>query len=87
MNFVDDTSDFGAPEYAVTGIASIERISIGQVRIAKYSRRKDGNSVLFHEVWDLMAWVHAIGLVEQARAFILAEKPATQQQGETAALH
>jgi len=52
MDFIEEITDEGAPEFAVTGIASIERISAGQVRLTKYSRRRDGNVVVFHEVWD-----------------------------------
>lgn len=66
MDFVAETTDLGAPEYAVTGIASIERISVGQVRIAKYSRRKDGNFILFYEVWDYQIWKRHFGPYEAA---------------------
>lgn len=66
MDFVEELTDFGAPEYAVTGVASIERISAGQVRISKYSRRKDGNIVVFHEVWDYQTWRKSFPPYEEA---------------------
>lgn len=52
----EEVTDTGAPEFAVTGIKSVERISIGQIRITKYSRRKDGCFVTHHEVWDYHIW-------------------------------
>jgi hypothetical protein len=70
MDFVPETTDMGAPEYAVTGIASIERISAGQVRIAKYSRRKDGNFILFYEIWDWETWKRAFPPYEKAMQII-----------------
>lgn len=70
MDFVAETIDPGAPEYAVTGIASIERISIDQVRIAKFSRRKDGDYILFYEVWGYHAWLLAIAPYQKAAEII-----------------
>jgi hypothetical protein len=33
VKFVDDCSDFGAPEYCVAGVSSVERISQNMVRV------------------------------------------------------
>jgi hypothetical protein len=71
MDFVEETTDLGAPEYAVTGVASIERISVGQIRIAKYSRRKDGNFIMFYEVWDYDIWRRAVATYEAAMQIIV----------------
>lgn len=51
MKLVSDTVDYGAPEFSVTGTAELERISDGQVRIAKYSRRGGQNVITHYEVW------------------------------------
>lgn len=77
MDFIEDVTDMGVPEYAVTGVAGIERISIGQVRISKYSRRKDGNFILFYKVWDLQMRLATARLVEEARTTNMAEAPPT----------
>lgn len=66
MDFVEDLIDEGAPQYAVSGIASIERISSGQVRLTKYSARRTGNFVEFHEVWDYQALKRQQRLYAQA---------------------
>lgn len=56
MKFVQDCIDIGAPEFVVTGTAEIERISGGQIRIAKYSRRGGQNIITHYEVWDAEAF-------------------------------
>ena len=66
MDFVEEVTDLGAPEFAVTGVASIERISAGQVRITKFSRRKDGNIVTHHEIWDWETWRKSLPPYEEA---------------------
>lgn len=60
MDLVEGTTDLGAPEFNVTGVARIERISPGQVRVSKYSRRPDGNYITHHEVWDYEVWQKAV---------------------------
>ncbi len=66
MDFIADPIDNGAPEYAVTGIATIERISPGQVRITKYTHRKDGDFVTHHEVWDWQLFLRSLTPCEEA---------------------
>jgi hypothetical protein len=70
VDFIEDVIDNGAPQYAVTGLASIERISAGQIRMTKYSRRKDGNFVEFHEVWDYQMLRRSVDAYAQALATI-----------------
>ncbi len=70
MDFIEEVADLGAPEFNVTGTASMERISAGQIRITKYSRRRDGNVVLFHEVWDVQEWLKSWALYEQFRDLV-----------------
>jgi|SRR5882672_2446458 len=70
LDFIDEFSDLGAPEFAVTGVASIERISPGQVRITKYIRRKDGNFVTHHEIWDFALWQRQLAPYEEAMRII-----------------
>src|SRR5262245_51010058 len=86
MDFVAETIDSGAPEYVVTGIANIERISKGLVRIAKYSRRKDGNYILFYEVWDYEAWQRTIPAYQKA-ADIIDRSPLPNGQEERMGRH
>ena len=75
MNFIESCLDYGTPEYCVTGVSSIQRISTGQIRVTKFSRRREGNIVLFHEVWDLVDWRRTCEIVERLRESILAEAP------------
>lgn len=56
MKFVEDCIDIGAPEFAVTGTAEIERISHGQIRIAYYSHRAGQNVISHYAVWDAEAF-------------------------------
>lgn len=56
MKFVEETIDYGAPEFVVTGTAEIERISPGQIRIAYYSRRGDQNVITHYSVWDALVF-------------------------------
>jgi hypothetical protein len=51
MKFVDGCVDYGAPEFLVTGISSIERISRGIVRVS-YFRRRDEKTEVCHTLWD-----------------------------------
>ena len=85
MDFIEEVTDLGAPEYAVTGVASIERISPGQVRVTKYSRRKDGNIITHHEVWDLFAWLHDRSLNEQVSDLISRMTPSVNQLADRGA--
>ena len=66
LDFIEEFSDLGAPEFAVTGTASIERISPGLVRITMYSRRKDGNIVTHHTIWDWQTLKRSVALYEEA---------------------
>lgn len=71
MDFIEDPIDNGAPEFVVTGTASMERISAGQVRFTKYVRRRDGNYVTHHEVWDLQTWLKFWDGYERFRDIVL----------------
>ena len=70
VDFVPEFIDQGAPEFYVTGIASIERISPHEVRFTKYTRRRDGNMVTHHEVWNIEIWMRSFAHYEQALAII-----------------
>jgi hypothetical protein len=67
MDFIEEFTDLGAPEFAVSGIASIERISRGQVRATYYSRRKDGNIAVVHIIWDYQTWLDTFSAVAHTR--------------------
>lgn len=81
VNMVEGCVDMGAPEYAVTGVARIERISPGQVRVSKYSRRPDGNVILFHEVWDYEVWQSAIFFYEKAAQTLIRGSYSNGEEG------
>jgi len=81
MELVEDVIDNGAPEYAVTGIAAIERISPGQVRVTKFMRRRGENIVTHHEIWDLKLWLRALAPYEEAMRLI-ASMPAIENERE-----
>src|SRR5258706_6328088 len=66
LDFIEEFSDLGAPEFAVTGTASIERISAGLVRVTMYSRRKDGNIVTHNTIWDWRTLKATASLYERA---------------------
>ena len=66
MKFVDNVIDLGAPEYNITGVAKVERISRGQVRITYYTQREDGNIVPLHVIWDYETYLASQNLYEQA---------------------
>jgi hypothetical protein len=82
MDFIEEISDLGAPEIAVTGVASIERISAGQVRETYYSKRKDGPIAVVHIVWDLQAWLRHSLLNEQSKDIIRRMLPPYEPQRE-----
>src|SRR5712675_1549248 len=77
MDYVGEFADLGAPEIAVTGVASIERISVGQVRITYYSLRKDGPQAVVHIVWDFNAWMDNAAIFREAKQIL----PRTQPDG------
>jgi len=79
MEFVEDVIDNGAPEYAVTGIAAIERISPGQVRVTKYVRRRGENVVTHHEVWDRSLCIRALAMCDEVLP-VIANGPATAER-------
>jgi hypothetical protein len=67
MDFIDRVADFGATELNVTNIASIERISRGQVRVTYFTCRKGERSAAIHLVWDRDEWLAFLRLMAQAR--------------------
>jgi hypothetical protein len=75
MDFINDPIDQGAPEFNVTGIASIERISVGQVRVTKYASRKGENLITHHEIWDIQVWQNWLEPYEQAMRIIARVQP------------
>src|SRR5258705_12588769 len=77
MDYVGEFADLGAPEIAVTGVASIERISVGQVRITYYSLRKDGPQAVVHILWDFNAWMNNSAIFREAKQVL----PRTQPDG------
>ena len=77
MDYIGEFADLGAPEIAVTGVASIERISAGQVRVTYYSLRKDGPQAVVHVVWDFNAWMDNAAIFREAKQIL----PRTQPDG------
>jgi hypothetical protein len=70
MDFVESVLDLGATEINVTSVASIERISDGQVRVTYFIRRKGENTVAVHLIWDREEWLRFLRLLDQARESI-----------------
>jgi hypothetical protein len=73
MNFVENVIDLGAQEVNVTGIASIDRISHGQVRVTYFVRRKGETVAAIHLVWDRYELLAMQRVLDHARANILTE--------------
>lgn len=71
MDFIDHVLDLGVDEINVTGIASIERISDGQVRVTYFVRRKGEATVAAHLIWDRQEWLKMWRVWEAARSSIL----------------
>ena len=67
MEFVEGVIDLGAEEINVTGIASIERISDGQVRVTYFVRRKGQANTAVHLIWDRSEWLRAWSVWDEAR--------------------
>lgn len=67
MEFIQGVIDLGAKEINVTGIASIERISDGQVRVTYFVRRKGEEIVAIHLIWDRNEWLKAWRMWDEAR--------------------
>lgn len=66
MKFVEGLIDMDAAEYVVTGIANVERISRGMVRVT-YTRRDSGENIAsFHAIWDYDAYMAAQSLNDRA---------------------
>lgn len=74
MDFVDGVVDFGAKEINVSGVASVEPISKGQVRITYYVLRNGERSAAVHLVWDREEWLASWRLWDQARGQIDMER-------------
>jgi hypothetical protein len=70
MDFVDGVMDLGAAEMNVTGIAAVERISRGQVRVTYFICRKGEKSVAVHLIWDREEWLGFLRVLDQARESI-----------------
>jgi hypothetical protein len=73
MEFVEGVEDFRTPEINVTGVASLERISGGQVRLTYYTRRKGENLAVVSLIWDRRDLLAVWSMWEQARESILRE--------------
>jgi hypothetical protein len=58
VDFINDYIDEGnVAETNVDGVACIERISDGQMRVSYYRRRKGEKVVVAHFVWDRQEWL------------------------------
>jgi hypothetical protein len=53
MDFRTDVTDYGAPEFLVSGPVSISWINAHQLRFTYYSKRTTGDVVSHHAVWDI----------------------------------
>jgi len=73
MEFVEGVVDLGAEEILVSGVASVERISKGQVRIAYFVRRKGELTIAVHLIWDRQEWLDMWRTWEAARDSIAME--------------
>jgi hypothetical protein len=73
MKFVNECTDYGAPEFVAAGVSSIDRASENTVRVTYYSRRRDGNVDVCHVVWDKDEWRQYIELLNRTCEAILAE--------------
>jgi hypothetical protein len=72
MEFVEVT-DFGAKEINVSGVASVKRITQGQVRITYFVSRNEEAVAAVHLVWDYHEWLNVWRVWEEARAEIIRE--------------
>lgn len=79
MRFVKNTIDYGtAPEFNIGGIASVEQISPGQIRVSFFStfHNADGvveNRIVAHHVWDRETWLGLQDWLPAARTAIRSE--------------
>jgi hypothetical protein len=60
MKLVPETTDLGAPEYFVSGIADIAQVAPGTIRVSFYTTREDGNFIVCHQVWPAETWADSI---------------------------
>ena len=64
----EDAVDLGnAPEIFITGIAKIEQIGPGTLRVSLYSQRGNEKIVVVHEIWDSKVWDDAVNIAEDAK--------------------
>ncbi len=73
VDFVKDCIDEGAPEILVSGVASIEPISDGQLRIAYYRCRRGERIIVAYCVWDKRQWLKMWNMWEVNRDALIAE--------------
>ena len=73
-----ESTDYGtAPEIPVKGVASIERISPGQVRISYYvvhkglAGEREARTIL-HVIWDRVELLQSIGVFQSVKEEIAA---------------
>jgi hypothetical protein len=75
MKFIDDSLDIGVPEFCVTGVAMVERISRNQIRVPYFARRRGESLVVCHTVWDIEAWRKTCEMIGRACEQIVVEPP------------
>lgn len=73
MELAKDVIDEGADEINVCGIASVEPISVDQVRVTYFTQRKGERLAVVHLIWGMNAWMACWGMWDQARASIVSE--------------
>lgn len=81
MDFVPEFTDEDAPEFVVTHVISIERITANTVRITKGSEHRNGVRAVFHEVWDLQGYCRWSKIVKETMDYI-ARLPVEDGPGE-----
>jgi hypothetical protein len=74
MKFIDSI-DEGAPEYSVSGVARVKRISPNMVRVTYFRHRKGENIETIHAVWDITEWRRNCEMIHRACEGILVERP------------
>lgn len=68
MLYEPDAVDLGnAPEIYVTGIAKIEQIGPGTLRVSLYSKRGNEKVIVVHEIWDSRIWDDAVNVADDAK--------------------
>jgi hypothetical protein len=71
MEYTEAVDIGDAPEIFISGIAKIEKIGPGTVRISFYSERDNCRRIVLHQVWDLKRWLEEFTAVEDARGVLL----------------